>query len=39
MSKLLIIDDDLELTELLTEFLGKHRYHVVAYLNPLDGLQ
>ena len=38
MSKLLIIDDDLELTELLIEFLEQHKHQLIAYHNPLDGL-
>ena len=33
MEKILIIDDDNQLTELLIEFLGSHKYNVIAKFN------
>ena len=39
MIKILIIDDDKELTELLIEFLTKFKYEIVVYHNPLKGLE
>ena len=38
MPKILIIDDDIELTDLLTEFLNKHKYHTVVNHSPLKAL-
>ena len=34
-----IIDDDLELTELLQEFLESHNYHITIFNNPEKGLE
>lgn len=39
MIKILIIDDDKELTELLIEFLTKFKYEIVVYHNPLKALE
>lgn len=36
MSTILILDDDKELTTLLTEFLGEHKFKIVAYHTPSD---
>ena len=38
MEKILIIDDDTELTELLIEFLGSYKYEIVAIHDPEKGL-
>ena len=38
MKKILIIDDDNELTELLIEFLGSYKYEIVAIHDPEKGL-
>jgi DNA-binding response OmpR family regulator len=38
MEKILIIDDDTQLTELLIEFLGSYKYEVIAIHDPLKGL-
>ena len=37
-NNILIIDDDLELTELLEQFLTSHSYHVTALNNPIKAL-
>ena len=34
MDKILIIDDDVQLTELLIEFLGSSKYDIVAKQTP-----
>ena len=39
MIKILIIDDDKELTELLVEFLSKYKYKIEVFHNPLQGLE
>ena len=39
MIKILIIDDDKELTELLVEFLSKYKYKIEVFHNPLKGLE
>ena len=39
MIKILIIDDDKELTELLVEFLTKYKYELEVYHNPIEGLK
>jgi len=39
MDKILIIDDDVQLTELLIEFLASHKYKVVAKHTPEEGLE
>ncbi len=39
MIKILIIDDDRELTELLVEFLSKYKYKLDVYHNPIEGLE
>ena len=39
MEKILIIDDDNQLTELLIEFLGSHKYNVIAKHLPHEGLK
>ena len=36
MSTILILDDDKELTTLLTEFLGEHKFKIVAHHTPSD---
>ena len=36
MSTILILDDDKELTTLLTEFLGEHKFKIVAHHAPSD---
>ena len=38
MEKILIIDDDRELTDLLEEFLGGYKYSTKVYHNPIEGL-
>ena len=38
MEKILIIDDDVQLTELLIEFLGSYKYDIVTKYTPEDGL-
>ena len=38
MEKILIIDDDIQLTELLIEFLSSYKYNVVAKQTPKEGL-
>ena len=38
MPKILIIDDDKELTDLLEEFLGEHKYETLVYHNPVEAL-
>tara|TARA_B100000902_G_scaffold52432_1_gene59141 strand:- start:404 stop:1096 length:693 start_codon:yes stop_codon:yes gene_type:complete len=38
MEKILIIDDDTQLTELLIEFLGSYKYEVIAIHDPEKGL-
>jgi len=38
MEKILIIDDDTELTELLIEFLGSYKYEIIAIHEPEKGL-
>jgi len=39
MPQILIIDDDKELTDLLQEFLGEHKYSTSVFQNPLEGLE
>jgi DNA-binding response OmpR family regulator len=39
MEKILIIDDDIQLTELLVEFLGSYKYDIIAIHEPEEGLQ
>ena len=39
MIKILIIDDDKELTELLVEFLSKYKYKLDVFHNPIEGLE
>ena len=39
MDNILIIDDDIQLTELLIEFLASHKYKVVAKHIPEEGLE
>jgi len=39
MDKILIIDDDIQLTELLIEFLTSHKYKVIARHTPEEGLE
>jgi DNA-binding response OmpR family regulator len=39
MDKILIIDDDVQLTELLTEFLVSYKYKIVAKHTPEEGLE
>jgi len=38
MTTILIIDDDKELTELLDEFLSKHKYKTIIFHNPLNAI-
>ena len=38
MEKILIIDDDVQLTELLIEFLGSYKYDIVGKHTPEEGL-
>ena len=38
MEKILIIDDDVQLTELLIEFLGSYKYDAIAKHTPEEGL-
>ena len=38
MEKILIIDDDTQLTELLIEFLGSYKYEIIAIHDPKEGL-
>ena len=38
MEKVLIIDDDIQLTELVDEFLNSHKYEVIAKETPEEGL-
>ena len=37
-NNLFVIDDDLELTNLLDEFLSSHNYHVSIFNNPLQAI-
>ena len=37
-NNLFIIDDDIELTDLLKEFLISHKYHVLIFNNPLEAV-
>ena len=39
MHKILIIDDDQELTDLLVEFLSDFKYETFVYHHPIDGLK
>ena len=39
MDKILIIDDDVQLTELLIEFLASYKYKIVAKHTPEEGLE
>tara|TARA_B100001750_G_C15379539_1_gene531697 strand:- start:248 stop:940 length:693 start_codon:yes stop_codon:yes gene_type:complete len=39
MPQIVIIDDDKELTDLLQEFLGEHKYSTIVFHSPLDGLE
>ena len=39
MDKILIIDDDIQLTELLNEFLGSHKYDIITKHTPEKGLE
>ena len=38
MEKILIIDDDVQLTELLIEFLGSYKYDIIVKHTPEEGL-
>ena len=38
-NNLFIIDDDIELTSLLKEFLTSHKYHVLIFNNPLEAVE
>ena len=38
MEKILMIDDDVQLTELVDEFLGSNKYEVISKYTPEDGL-
>ena len=38
MDKVLMIDDDIELTGLVDEFLGAQKYEVIAKHTPEEGL-
>ena len=38
MDKILIIDDDIQLTELLIEFLTSYKYNIIAKHTPEEGL-
>ena len=37
-NNLFVIDDDIELTNLLGEFLSSHNYHVSIFNNPLQAI-
>ena len=37
-NNLFVIDDDVELTDLLQEFLSSHNYHVSTFTNPLQAI-
>ena len=39
MDKILIIDDDIQLTELLDEFLGSFKYKVIIKHSPDEGIK
>ena len=39
MSKIMVIDDDVKLSNLIKEFLGPHKYHVVCFNNPVVALE
>ncbi|MEO8664425.1 MAG: response regulator, partial [Ignavibacteria bacterium] len=39
MKKILLIDDDIKLTELLTDYLEKYNYKIDSYDNPVDALK
>ena len=39
MDKILVIDDDVELTNLVEEFLVEKKYKIQSFNNPLDGLE
>ena len=39
MEKILIIDDDVQLTELLIEFLGSYKYDIVTKHTPEEGME
>ena len=39
MDKILIIDDDVQLTELLNEFLSSYKYDIIIKHNPNEGLE
>ena len=39
MEKILVIDDDVELTNLVEEFLVEKKYKIQSFNNPLDGLK
>jgi len=39
MDKILIIDDDTQLTELLNEFLGSYKYDIIIKHTPEEGLE
>ena len=38
MEKILMIDDDVQLTELVDEFLSKKKYNIIIKHNPIEGL-
>ena len=38
MEKILIIDDDIELTNLVDEFLSSKKYKIISKHTPKDGL-
>ncbi|MEE2859202.1 MAG: response regulator, partial [Candidatus Neomarinimicrobiota bacterium] len=39
MEKILMIDDDIQLTELVDEFLSSKKYKLIIKHNPLSGLE
>ena len=39
MDKILIIDDDVQLTELLVEFLASYKYKIITKHTPEEGLE
>ncbi len=39
MSKIMVIDDDVKLSQLIKDFLGGHKYRVVCFDNPVIALE
>ena len=39
MSKIMVIDDDVKLSNLIKDFLGPYKYHVVCFNNPVVALE